>query len=197
MIDLDRVVFDCKSIPYAFANRFFTVSSINRQLKYQIVDTELAKQYKNHLSFFRFCNKNHLIALDHAVKTLKKWNNQGFNINFVSCRPNLKSLKKLTADWLEEQDLKYNSLIFCCTNKPRFCHHNNIDIIIDDTLTNCINSTMFNINAIWVTKRPEEIKKLDIDIPLYTANNWQSIDNIVQKVYKNNITKYNEESLSL
>ena len=196
MIDLDRVVFNCKAFPYNLVNSIFTASSINKPLRYHVVDTELAKQYKNKLSFLRLFNKHYLVALEDSIKTLKMWNQQGFSLNFVSSRPNLKSLKKLTTEWLEEQNIEYDSLIFSCTNKPIYCFKNKFDIIIDDTLTNCIYSTMYNMQSIWVTKNEKQSRSIDYDLPIYRATNWKEINKIVQSL-NNKKLFYNQDILSL
>ena len=109
MIDLDKVVFDCNSIAYNFANRYFTTSTINRKLRYKIVDAEIARHYKNKLSFLKFCNTEHLTPVDNSVKIIKKWKNEGHSIHFVSTRPYIKSFQKMTLDWFDKNNINFDS----------------------------------------------------------------------------------------
>ena len=193
MIDLDNVLFKCNSIPYILGNKLFTMTTFKKPLRYKTIDKEVAKNYKNLLFFFKFCNKKHLKELENSVSIINNWYNQGHEIHFVSSRPNLKSIQKETVDWLEEQKVNYDSLIFSCTNKPRFCQRNNFDIIIDDSLSNCIYSSTLNINAIWLT--PKNKFGLYKYIPLYKmhyAINWNQVDSFVQEIYNKSLVNLDE-----
>ena len=178
MIDLDRVIFNCKSIPYTIGNRFFTLRSLKTKLKYYQVSPEIAINYKNKLSFLRFCNKNHLKPVTDSIKYLKNWHTLGIEIHFVSCRPKLKSFQKAIVDWLTEQNIHFDSLVFSCSNKAKYCYENKMDVIIDDTITNCINSLLLGIHSIWFTDA-KNLDKTPSSEPFYVAKCWSSINDIV------------------
>jgi len=188
MVDLDKVVFNCKSIPYDLGNKFFTVSSFTKPLKYKTVNVEVAKSYKNRLSFFRFCNIKHIKEIENSIEILKKWNSQGFEIHFVSSRPYLKSFQKITVDWLLNNYIAFNSLVFSCTNKYKFCLKNNFNVIVDDTLVNCLYTSFMNIDAIWLTSQKHKMIDTPLNKKLHIATSWKEIDAIIQQLNQKTLT---------
>lgn len=179
MIDLDRVVFDCPSFTSWLGNLIFTKTTPNKKLKYSIVDKVLAKKHQNPLFFLKSTHSENFEPIDNSIEILKLWNTQGFDIDFVSSRPNLYSLQKATVLWLENNNIEYNNLIFACTNKAKYCKENDIDIIIDDTTDNCINSANLGITAIQLLNAYNK-KTIKNTNKIHLANNWNNINDFVQ-----------------
>lgn len=192
MIDLDRVVFDCPSLVFNLANDFFTKTHFNKPLKYKIVDAEKAKKYFNTLFFVKLSHAKNLIQVDNSVEILQKWNKQGFNIHFVSYRPNFKSLQKSTVEWLEQNNISYNKLIFACTNKPRYCKLFNFDVMIDDTLENCKGAKRLGIKPIWLRNYHNSTHN-DFSESIFNTYSWNEVDEYVQKLNTTMQNKTSEE----
>jgi len=192
MIDLDRVVFDCPSFVFNLANDFFAHPYINKPLKYKIVNAEKAKKSFNSLFFIKLSHAKNLKQVDNSVEILQKWNKQGFNIHFVSSRPNLKSLQKSTVEWLETNNIKYNKLIFACSNKPEFCKNFNFDVIIDDTLSNCQGAKGLGITPVWIRTIHNSCQH-DFSESIFSAYNWNEVDSYIQKLNESLQTKEDNE----
>ena len=188
MVDIDDVLCKCNSPFYWFASNFCTTNFLNKKLKYHPVNPAVARKYKNHLSFFKFCNEEHLIPLEGCVEALKKWKNQGIEIHIVSRKPKLKSFQKCTVDWLRKHDIPFNSLVLSCTNKPVYCLRNNFDLVIDDSLTNCSHSSELGMVAVWLTKS-EEFPQDQFGPNFFISQHWKEIDPIVQELY-NSMEEY-------
>lgn len=185
MIDLDRVVFDCPSFIYWIGNILFTKTHLDNKLTYNLIDTEKVSGYTNLLFFIKMSHSKNYTQVDNSIEILKKWNNQGFNISFVSSRPNFKSLQKATVEWLKENDIKFDDLIFTCTNKPVFCKINNFDVMIDDTLDNCIGAKKLDVTPIWVRTK-FNIDEVDFPKDIFNTSSWTEIDAFVQSLYSQN-----------
>ncbi len=184
MVDLDRVVFDCPSFIYWIGNAIFTKTSLANKLTYNLIDVKKTSGYTNLLFFVKMSHAKNYTQVDNSIEILKKWNNQGFDISFVSSRPNFKSLQKATVEWLNQNDIKFSDLIFTCTNKPLFCKINKFDVIIDDTLENCVGAQKLDITPIWVrTKYNEDITNYPNEI--YNTSSWTEIDDYIQQIYNN------------
>ena len=178
MVDLDRVVFECPSFMFWIGNKIFTKSHLDKELYYHIVDADKAMGYRNTLFFLKMSRSKNFNQIDKSVEILKKWNNQGLDIHFVSSRPKFKAFQKATVEWLKEKNINYSNLVFNCTNKPLFCKINKFDYIIDDTYKNCEGSFRLGINPIWVRTRQNKNIKNERNIP--EAYTWETIDNIIQ-----------------
>lgn len=188
MVDLDRVVFDCPSFFYWIGNKIFNKTEVNDQkVTYNLINRDEAPNYLNLLFFIKMSHAKNYSQVDKSVEILKKWNKQGFEISFVSSRPNFKSLQKSTVEWLNKNGIECEDLIFRCRNKPLFCKVNNFDIIIDDTYENCLGSKNLGITPVWVrTKFNEDVTDFPKD--MFNTTSWTEIDNYVQGIYNQ---KYN------
>lgn len=179
MIDLDKVVFDCLSFTYWIGNKYFAKSSDTPNVTYKKINREEAKNSINVLFFMKVSKPKNFKPVGNCIEILKSWNNLGFEIDFVSSRPNLKSLQKAAVLWLEQNNIQYENLIFACNNKPRFCLQNTYDFMIDDIIDNCIMSANIGNETIWLNLNDNK------DIPnipkLQIANNWDEINNIVMQ----------------
>ena len=196
MVDLDRVVFDCPSFTFWIGNIFCTKRYEDKELSYHLINEEEAKTYKNNLFFLKMSHAKNFTQVDISVEVLRKWAEQGFEINFVSSRPKFKAFQKATVEWLNANNIKYNSLIFSCSNKPEYCKINNFDIIIDDTLENCKGAAEYGMFPIWVrTKYNRDI----VDFPenVLDVEDWSEIDMLVQSYTEYQQSKIVQSSTSI
>lgn len=179
MVDLDRTVFDCPSITYYFGNMSFGETNLDNELRYVVVDREKSSKYMNLLFFLKMSHAKNFTPVDKVVEVLDKWYKQGIDVTFVSSRANYKSFHKATVEWFESHGIKYTDIIFDCNNKALYGKLNHFDMIVDDTLKNCMDCRKVGITPIWVrTKYNANITDFPKDM-LHTSS-WEMIDSIVQ-----------------
>lgn len=187
-IDLDRTIFDCPSLIFNIGNSFPPkLKNFNEKLKYKMVDPVEAKRYFNNLFFLKMSHSKNFYQVGVSVKILQKWASQGFEIEFVSSRPDFKAFRKATINWLERHNIKFKKLIFACNNKPKYCHLNHFDILIDDMLTNCIGAEIFGTKAIWLKNKYNKHLHKKQPPNIYGVTSWEEIDNAVQTFYSTNL----------
>ena len=179
MVDLDRTVFDCPSIVYYFGNMTFGESNLGNELRYEVVDREKSRRYMNLLFFLKMSHAKNFTPVDKVLEVLDKWHRQGIEVTFVSSRNNYKSFHKATVEWMESHGVKYTDIIFDCNNKALYGKLNHFDMIVDDTLKNCLDCRQLGITPIWIrTKYNSNITRYPKDL-LFTSS-WETVDRIVQ-----------------
>ena len=182
MVDLDRVVFECPSFLFWLGHKIYKTFDKNSELKFNEVNSEKAMQYPDALSFFKLFNDKSFVEIPGAASTLQKWNNKGFDIHFISSRPNLKPFQKATVKWLKSHNISYSKLVFGCSNKAEYCKQNNFDVMIDDTFENCENCCFLGIPSIWLVNKHNQNDQNIHVVKMHVANDWQDIDSAVQSI---------------
>ena len=112
---------------------------------------------------------NNAIPRENCVEVINKLHNDGNEIYIVTARdkefhkdPYLQSKK-----WLEKHQIYYDKLIVNARDKGKACIENNIDLLIDDSISNCLKVNNLGIASITIgSKNDKEIKSFD---------NWQEI----------------------
>ena len=178
MVDLDRTVFDCPSIAYYFGNMAFGETNLENELKYVVVDREKCRKYMNLLFFLKMSHAKNFTPVDKVVEVLNKWYNQGIEVTFVSSRVNYKSFQKATVEWFENHGIKYTDIVFECNNKALYGKINHFDMIVDDTLKNCMDCEKVGITPIWI--RTKYNSEINAPQGMRHTNSWDMVDRIVQ-----------------
>ena len=179
MVDLDRTVFDCPSITYFFGNMVHGETNLHKELKYEIVDSQKALDYTNKLFFLKMSHASNFTAVDRVVEVLDKWYRQGIEVTFVSNRVNYRTFQRATAEWLYDNGIKYDNIIFACTNKAMYGKTHSFDMIIDDSIKNCKDCLKVGITPIWLRNK-YNAKTTNYPHCMLQAHNWSDIDTIVQ-----------------
>lgn len=69
-------------------------------------------------------------------------------------------------EWLEKNLIYYDELIVNARDKGNVCIENNIDLLVDDNISNCLKVNSLGIAAITIgSKNDKKIKSFD---------NWQA-----------------------
>ena len=64
--------------------------------------------------------------------------------------------------------------------------------MVDDTLSNCIYSSMLDINAIWLSHKKHKFPK-DVNLSkIHLASNWSDVNQFVQDIYNNHINNLSD-----
>ena len=114
---------------------------------------------------------------DNCVDVLKRLHNDGNEIFIITARDSEfhKDPYRQSEEWLKKNNIYYDKLIVNARDKAKVCLENDIDLLIDDNIANCISVSKVGIDYIIVGKSNE--KK--------TFDNW------------NDIYKYIKEGLDL
>ena len=120
------------------------------------------------------------IPRENCVEVINKLHNDGNEIYIITARdkefhedPYLQS-----KEFLDKNSIYYDKLIVNARNKAMACIENNIDLLIDDSISNCLNSDNFGIDTITIgNKNNRGIKNVD---------NWEEIYDYIKN---NNIVK--------
>lgn len=111
------------------------------------------------------------IPRENCVEVINKLHNDGNEIYIITARdkefhedPYLQS-----KEFLDKNSIYYDKLIVNSRNKAMACIENNIDLLIDDSISNCLNSDNFGIDTITIgNKNNRGIKN--------NGNFWLAID---------------------
>lgn len=186
-IDLDKTLFNCNSVIYKFYNKLQEYKKLNKKLVYKTVSDEK----KTNIGFLKFFssafNPDKYEEIADAISIIKSWKDNGNTITFLSSRPyNIKAVKNSVISWLSKNDVPYDKLILGCKNKGDFCKKFNIDLLIDDTLTNCISACDHGVPAICLTKTEKlrDRKETEYNNKIFFADNWNAINIITSIIQK-------------
>ena len=188
-IDIDDTMTNIKDKLNAAAMQY--AKSLNKDVKnidYNIVDV-----YNNGNIYQKLFNFNYeelkyflgtiqeeitdnAIPRENCVEVINKLHNDGNGIYIITARdkefheyPYLQS-----KEWLEKNLIYYDKLIVNARDKGKVCIENNIDLLIDDSISNCLNVDNLGIDTIIIgNKNDRGIKNI---------NNWQEIYEYIKKI---------------
>ncbi len=191
-IDLDKTLIDCDSTIYQLSNKYFAdiFATSNKKLKYSIIKDEFDDKdgiiSKIINKFTRMGNISSYIVQKNAVELINEWYNEGIKIYFLSCRPNFASLNMVLRKFFDESNIHYNSLVVNCNNKAKFCKRFDIDLLIDNSPSVCLDVESNDINAICLNDKLTNKKRFS---ELSFARDWLEIREVVNSMRfnKNNI----------
>lgn len=123
-----------------------------------------------------------------APEIIKKLIQEGDKIHIITARDetgmppeHYGKMQELTKEWLKNQDIKYDKLIFANdTQKLNRCIENKIDVMIEDSPTNIINIS----KEITVIRFDSQYNKEAQGENIKTAYTWYHIYDIINKMKK-------------
>lgn len=146
-IDIDGVLTDIEQWQLDYGSKFF--SNINKSVinkdGYEIseifgVSDELDSQFW-HEYLYEYVTKEP--SRKFANEVIKKLKEQGNEIYIITARyltdrdtEDGKKMRKIVLEWLEQQKVIYDKIIFAPEDKLQICLENNIDIMIEDKVAN-------------------------------------------------------------
>lgn len=168
-IDIDDVITNTSETMEEYIAKYKN----NKKIKEHMV--EIMKGNPSDPDVVKFCLENYLKVFqkvkvkENAREVIQKLLDRGNEIYLITARgENLnffKGSEKVTIDFLEENKIKYNKIIFNSTDKAQLCKDNCIDIMIDDSITHC-----------------EDIRNIGIRSILFTTNVNKNIYTTVERV---------------
>ena len=85
-----------------------------------------------------------------AKEVLMKLKEEGNEIYIITYRTKKRyeDPQKTTEKWLKKQNIPYDKLITNSGPKGIVCKNNNVDVLIDDNLTHCLDASNYHIDTI-------------------------------------------------
>lgn len=170
-IDIDNTLLRCKSLLYKIASKLEQKGSFklsNTPIEISHDESKNFSNEKKHIIFGALGNIDKYEEIDGAVETINKLAESGHQIVFLSNRPNIRLLNNIVLTWLENKKVKYDFVIINCGNKVEFCKKHGVDLLIDDSVRNCVEAQKNGISTILFGK-PENYNYVDLSDAKYDA----------------------------
>lgn len=113
-----------------------------------------------------------------CVEIIKKLHNEGNEIYIITARdsefhidPFLQSEK-----WLNNNSIYFDKLIVNARDKAKVCIENNIDLLIDDSISNCLNVKKYGIESFRICNKKIENSEIR------EFYNWNEIYNYINEM---------------
>lgn len=185
-IDIDGVLTDIEQWQLDCGGKFF--SKLNKSVVnkdgYEIteifnVSDELDSQFWNEY-LYEYVTKEP--SRKYASEVIKKLKDSGNEIYIVTARyltdrntEDGQRMRKIVIDWLEQENIIYDKIVFAPEDKLQICLENNIDVMIEDKVEN-INKVSSVIPVIcFHAGYNKECNGQNI----YRAYNWYDIYNLI------------------
>lgn len=146
-IDIDGVLTDIEQWQLDCGGKFF--SKLNKSVVnkdgYEIteifnVSDELDSQFWNEY-LYEYVTKEP--SRKYASEVIKKLKDSGNEIYIVTARyltdrntEDGQRMRKIVIDWLEQENIVYDKIVFAPEDKLQICLENNIDVMIEDKVEN-------------------------------------------------------------
>lgn len=191
-IDIDDTISDTFEALLAYSQKY-TIEDLKRES-----NIDINKDYLNHLyiesasgwndletkNFWEKYYEDILKAVNiknFASKVINNKRKNGDKIFLITARwdmPNFDT-KKLTEDWLQENNVQYDKLFMNASDKVQLVKENNIDLFIDDSFNNC-KQISENTNA-KVYMMTSLVNKNLGDKKIKRVFSWPEIDDLISK----------------
>ncbi len=185
-IDIDGVLTDIEQWQLDFGGKYFSKlnKSVINKNGYEIceifgVDDELDSQFwKKYLYEYVTKEPSRKFASE-VIKTLKDCGNE---IYIITARyltdkntEEGQQMRQIVIDWLREQKIVYDKLVFAPEDKLQICLENSIDVMIEDKVTNIERiSTQIPVICFHASYN-KDCKNGNV----YRAYNWYDIYNLI------------------
>ncbi|HIY99193.1 MAG TPA: hypothetical protein H9676_00650 [Firmicutes bacterium] len=116
-----------------------------------------------------------------AREVLERWRTAGIEVIVLTSRVAewFGNPEKLSRDWLEKRHIPYDGLVASCADKGAYCAQNNIDILIDDSVEQCLSAQGKGVYAVLAVSRATLERAREVH---YGGANWKQIDAAVAHI---------------
>jgi uncharacterized HAD superfamily protein len=184
-IDIDDVVTNTSEA----INKLIMQESDNEKLQ-ELKEhmKEIMKGNISNLDVLAFCSENYVNVYkivkikENAKEVIQRLLNKGNEIYFITARGErmgfFKGSEDATIEFLKENDLKYNELIFGAMDKATVCLENKIDVFIDDSVEHCEDVSKVGVKSIVFTSGVNK----DITTDIERVNDWLELENKINEI---------------
>lgn len=116
-----------------------------------------------------------------AKEVLERWRAAGIEVIVLTSRVAewFGNPEKLSRDWLEKRHIPYDGLVASCADKGAYCAQNDIDILIDDSVEQCLSAQEKGVYAVLAVSRATLERAREVH---YGGANWKQIDAAVAHI---------------
>lgn len=181
-IDIDDVITDTSETMLEYVMKHKNSEKIQEHMK------EIMKGNPSDLEVIDFCMETYLEVFkkvklkDNAKQIIQNLINKGNEIYLITARgENLaffRGSEKVTKKFLEDNNIKYNKIIFNAIDKAQLCIDNQIDLMIDDSVEHCEAVKNIGVESIVFTSN------ININIPttVERVNNWLALETKINNI---------------
>lgn len=121
---------------------------------------------------------NNASVREYCVDIIKKLHEEGNEIFIITARDTEFHVDpyKQSEIWLNNNSIYFDKLIVNARDKVKVCLENNIDLLIDDSISNCINVQKSGINAIRICNKKFE------NLGIKEFYNWNEIYGYIKEM---------------
>ena len=150
-IDIDDTLTNSYELVFNYAEEY-TINELKKEIKYverEKIRNRFTKSFHNWSDeedrgfwdkYYETIANNVKIKL-FAKEVIDKLRLEGNEIYFITARHKSDKfdIEETTKKWLAENEIKYEKIYLSVLHKDEVAQDNNIDIFIDDNITNCLN----------------------------------------------------------
>ncbi len=113
-----------------------------------------------------------------VVDVIKKLREDGHKIYIITARDSEfhNNPYELSKTWLNKNNIEYDKLIVDARDKEKICREQNVEIFIDDKLSNCLQISNENIVTIRITNYTEQHQNI------VNKKNWKEIYEYIKQL---------------
>lgn len=113
-----------------------------------------------------------------VVDVIKKLREDGHKIYIITARDSEfhNNPYELSKTWLNKNNIEYDKLIVDARDKVKICREQNVEIFIDDKLSNCMQISNENIVTIRITNYTEQHQNI------VNKKNWKEIYEYIKQL---------------
>jgi uncharacterized HAD superfamily protein len=149
---------------------------------------EIMKGNISNLDVLAFCSENYVKVYqmvkmkENAKEVIQRLLSKGDEIYFITARGErmgfFKGAEDVTLNFLRENDVKYNDIIFGAMDKAAVCLENKIDLFIDDSVEHCEDVSKAGVRSIVFTSSVNK----DIPTTIERVNNWLELEKKIEEI---------------
>ncbi len=135
-VDLDQTFLTCDSKLYRFLNTLNLNNGKNKASKNFVIE-DCNYKIGNLNKIFKLFNPQSYVAMPDAINTINELHNNGKKIHFLSNRPKLKPIVKMTSQWFKLNNVQFDKIVLGCKDKLHYAKTHNFNYFIDNDINIC------------------------------------------------------------
>ena len=149
---------------------------------------EIMKGNISNLDVLAFCSENYVNVYkivrikENAKEVIQRLLNKGDEIYFITARGErmgfFKGAEDATLNFLRENDVKYNDIIFGAMDKAAVCLENKIDLFIDDSVEHCEDVNKVGVKTIVFTSSVNK----DVETTIDRVCSWLELEEKIKEI---------------
>lgn len=118
-----------------------------------------------------------------AREALTRWHEQGHTVVILTARPKswFRNPEAISRDWLQKRKIPYDALVCECEEKGKYCLEHGIDVLIDDSVEQCIAAQSYGVKAILASGKHCMNRLHEVE---YSGSDWEGIERCLQEIVR-------------